>query len=395
MDGNINELRESSDFLNILLDNISSAIFIIDPDMRVQNYNHAFSEIFRRTEARILGQLGGNALGCQYTENGTRECGTTIFCNTCDLRNSLLNCFLENVPINKGFLNREFLINGQLVRKYLIYTTKLISFQGKKNVLVIVDDITELEVQRVSLEDQNNKLTDLNNQKNKFLGFAAHDLRNPIGSIQTISEILSDSYLEMDKAELESMFKIIGDLSRFSLNLINDLLDISKIESGMLELKMELRNYLFFLRTRLKFYKAYAKAHQMKVELIIGENIPEFEFDDNKIEQVLNNLVNNAVKYSLPGATITISATRKDNFVITAVEDTGQGIQEDELPIVFNEFQVTSTQATNGEKSTGLGLAIVKKIVEEHGGKVGATSQPGIGSTFYYTLPLNNNHINS
>ena len=390
MTGNINELRESGDFLNILLENISSAIYIVDPDMRVNNYNHAFTEIFQRTEDKILGQLGGNVLGCQYTENGTRECGTTGHCNTCELRNSLLNCLLENVPVNKGMLNREFLIGGQKVRKYFVYTTKLISLHGEKKVLVIVDDITELEQQRISLEEQNNKLIDLNNQKNKFLGIAAHDLRNPIGSIQTISEILGDSYKEMDNAEIESMFKIIFDLSRFSINLINDLLDISKIEAGRLELKMETRNYLDFLRNRLKFYKAYARVHQMNVDLFIDENIPEFEFDDNKIEQVINNLVNNAVKYSFPGSSITISAARKEDNIVTIIEDTGQGIHADELPIIFNEFQMTSTQATNGEKSTGLGLAIVKKIIEEHGGQVWVTSKHGKGSTFYFTIPLKN-----
>jgi signal transduction histidine kinase len=387
MNGNLNELQESSDFLNILLDNISSAIFIVDPDLRVQNYNHAFYEIFR-TEDIVLGQLTGNAFGCQYTKNDTHECGTTWHCNICDLRNSLLNCFMGKVQADKGSLNREFFIDGQSVRKYFMYTTKLISFQGKKKALVIVDDITELEQQRISLEAQNSTLLGLNNLKNKFMGIAAHDLRNPIGSVQTISEILIDSYAEMDKAELVSMFKTIGDASRFSINLINDLLDISKIEAGRLELNLESRNYMDFLKNRLKFYKAYAKAHQMKVELFSAGNIPEFKFDDNRIEQVINNLVNNAVKYSLSGASITITVSRADGFVLTAVEDTGIGIHEDELPVIFNEFHVTSNKATNGEKSTGLGLAIVKKIVEEHGGKVWANSQPERGSTFYFTLPI-------
>ena len=393
MTNDINELRESSDFLDILLDSISSAIFILDPDLRVRNFNDAFSKLFRKTEERILGQLGGNAISCEYTENDTRQCGTASHCKNCELRNSLLSCFLENVPANKGLLNREFMIDGRRVRKFLNFTTKLITFQGQKKVLVIVDDITELEEQRLSLEEQNSKLTVLNNQKNKFLSIAAHDLRNPISSIQSISEILSDSYAEMEKDEIDSIFKMIGDVSRFSLNLINDLLDISRIEAGKLNLKLASQNYLDFLQNRLKFYKAYAKAHQMKVDLVFMENIPEFEFDGNKIEQVINNLINNAVKYSLSGASIKISVSRKDEFVVTAIEDTGQGIHADELPAIFNEFQITSNQPTNGEKSTGLGLAIVKKIVEEHGGKVWATSQQHIGSTFCFTLPANNKRV--
>jgi signal transduction histidine kinase len=390
MNGHLHELRESSDFLNVLLENISSAIFIVDPDLSVHNYNYAFAELFRKTEDRILGQLTGNAVGCQYTDSGRTDCGTSQNCQTCELRNSLLNSLLQNLPVNKGILNRAFLIDGKMVDKCLSYSSKLIWVQEKKRVLVIVDDITELQQQRRDLEAQNSKLIDLNLQKNKFLGIATHDLRNPIGSIQTISEILIDSYAEMDKAELESMLRIIGDLSHFSLNLIHDLLDISKIETGRLELKLGSHNYYDFLNNRLRIYKAYAKANRMNLDMLVAENIGDITFDDNKIEQVMNNLVSNAVKYSLQDASITISASREDNFVITSIQDTGQGIQSDELPLIFNEFQVTRTRATNGEQSTGLGLAIVKKIVEEHGGKVWAESQPDKGSTFYFTLPITN-----
>jgi len=385
----MNDLRESNDFLNLLLDNISSAIFIVDTGRRVQNYNNAFSELFRKTEDRILGQLTGNALGCKNTEDGVKECGFSEHCIKCDLRKSLLDSLIENVPVEKGLLEREFSINGVLVKKYLLYTTKQINYHKTRMILVIVDDVTELEEQRYSLKIQNEKLIDLNNQKNIFLGTAAHDLRNPIGTIQTVGEILKDSYHEMDQSELATMFKMITDSSNFSLNLINDLLDITKIEAGKIDLKLEKRNYVDFLNNMLKIYKAYARTHSMDVELVIKQSIPEFQFDDNRMEQVMNNLVNNAVKYSFAGNSVTITASCDEKNILTTVEDKGQGIHEDELPKVFGEFQRTSNETTNGEKSTGLGLAIVKKIVEEHGGTIWANSRYGKGSIFSFTLPLN------
>ena len=384
----MNDLRETNDFLNILLDNISSAIFIVNPDRRVQKYNTAFTELFRRTEDRVLGQLTGNALGCRNTENGIKECGTSEYCLKCDLRNSLLESLIENAPVSKGMLERGFSINGVLIKKYLMYTTKQIKYHQTKMILVIVDDVTELEEQRISLKIQNEKLIELNNQKNLFLGTAAHDLRNPIGTIQTVGEILKDSYHELEQSELASLFKMISDSSRFSLNLINDLLDIAKIEAGKIELNLEKRNYVDFLQNMLKIYKAYAKTHSMDVNLIIIDSIPEFHFDDNRLEQVMNNLVNNAVKYSFAGNSVIITASRDKNNILTTIEDQGQGIQEEELNKIFREFQRTSNEAINGEKSTGLGLAIVKKIVEGHGGKIWADSRFGKGSTFSFTLPL-------
>lgn len=388
----MNDIQESNDFLNILLDNISSAIFVVDPERRVQNYNSAFSDLFKKTEDRVLGQLTGYALGCKNTENGIKECGTTEHCQKCDLRNSLLDALAEKVPVNKGLLEREFFIDGVLVKKYLLYTTKQIIYHQRKMVLVIVDDITQLEEQRISLQVKNEKLLELNNQKNIFLGTAAHDLRNPIGTIQTVGEILKDSYNELNETELSAMFKMITDSSKFSLNLINDLLDITKIEAGKLELKLKKQSYVEFLQNRLRLYEAYAKTHNMSINLVFRNNIPEFHFDDSKMEQVMNNLVNNAVKYSFADNAVTITASRDENNILTTVEDRGLGIPEEELPVIFGEFQRTSNEAINGERSTGLGLAIVKKIVEGHGGRIWANSRYGKGSTFSFTIPLNGDH---
>lgn len=171
------------------------------------------------------------------------------------------------------------------------------------------------------------------------------------------------------------------------LELLNNLLDISKIESGKLELEMTKNNYPDFVKKNIEFNRFFATEKSISIDLVLPDDILPFDFDKNKIEQVLNNLISNAIKYSHPNTTIRIEVLKEKEFVVTKVIDQGQGIPENELPHVFKPFQKASTKPTAGEKSTGLGLAIVKKIVEGHQGKIGVESEVGKGSTFFFKLP--------
>jgi signal transduction histidine kinase len=165
-------------------------------------------------------------------------------------------------------------------------------------------------------------------------------------------------------------------------------LDISKIESGRLELEIAQNDYIDFLNKNIELNKYFANEKGMSINLGPRGEIPFVDFDKNKIEQLLNNLISNAIKYSYPNTEINIEVKREGEFVLTKVIDQGQGIPEDELPDIFKAFQRASTKPTAGEKSTGLGLAIAKKIVEGHKGEIWVESKFGKGSTFYFTLPI-------
>jgi signal transduction histidine kinase len=234
------------------------------------------------------------------------------------------------------------------------------------------------------LEEQNKILKSLNEQKNEFLGIAAHDLRNPIGVIQGFSELLEE--------ELDDEFKvytgIITKESSKMLNLLNDYLDISKIEAGKLDLLKNDIDYISFVEQNLKMNEFLAQNKKIK---IIGDfEIPSLtlSIDNEKIDQVLNNLIGNAIKYSYPESTIIVKVFKEKNQIITQVIDRGQGIPENEIDGIFNPFKQTSIKPTGGENSHGLGLAIVKKIIEGHNGSIGVTSELGVGSVFYFTIPL-------
>jgi len=238
------------------------------------------------------------------------------------------------------------------------------------------------------LLDRNTTLEALNEQKNRLLGMAAHDLRNPLGVILAYSDFLETEASAVLDADQRDFVSTIKSTSEFMLNLINDLLDVSTIESGRLHLECAQADLNELVRHNVSRNRVLAQQKRIELDFEDTEKLPLLNLDLGKIEQVLNNLIGNAVKYSHPDTRVTIQIARDENLVTVSVADQGQGIPEEDLPKLFKAFGRTSVQATAGEQSTGLGLAIVRKIVEGHGGKMSVQSHVGKGSTFSFTLPV-------
>lgn len=386
---NLKNLKESNEFLNILFDNITSALFILDKNARVENINESFSLLFQKREEKILGNLCGNALGCKFAVEENALCGETSYCKNCILRRDILQTMSAKVPTNRRKLSRDFYSDVQKVTKHFLYSTRYIQYYGKEYILVIVDDHTELETHKKKLEEQNNTLQALNEQKSKFLGIAAHDLRNPIGAIKSFSNLLIDSYSDFSDEDRIEFMTLIKDSSQFSLNLINELLDISKIELGKLELNKKNQDIQEIIVNTIKINKIFAGKKNIQINFTPTMADNSICIDKNKIEQVLHNLLSNAIKYSNPETTISVSLIKHDSHIEISINDQGVGIPDKELKKLFTEFGTTSAKTTANESSTGLGLAIAKKIVNGHGGEIMAHSKLGEGSEFLFTLPLN------
>lgn len=258
--------------------------------------------------------------------------------------------------------------------------------------VVYYEELSRLNNELVNMQRElakkNRELDELNKLKNQFLGIAAHDLRNPLGVVLGYSELLLDEDYQHSSEEMQEMLGSIHQTAKFMLSLVNDLLDIANIESGKLELNISEQDFNRVVLETLKGSEIFAKAKSMKL-LFHQSSFPlEVRMDRPKIEQVIGNLVSNAIKYSYPGSTIELSLERKGDYARFVVRDYGQGIREEELAKLFKPFQKASSKSTAGEKSTGLGLSIVKKIVEAHQGEAGVTSQLGEGSAFFFTLPF-------
>ena len=255
----------------------------------------------------------------------------------------------------------------------------------------VYDELSRLNNELIDLQRElakkNVELERLNQQKNQFLGMAAHDLRNPLGVIMAYSEFLCE---ETDPERLE-FAQNIHESSQFMLRLINDLLDVSAIESGQVRLDLQPIDLRALIKRNLNLNQHLAERKHIALQWMPPLTLPLLLADAGKLEQVLNNLITNAIKFSYPQSTVEISVTAEATRVVLAVRDHGQGIPADELGRLFKPFSRTSVKSTGGESSTGLGLSITRKIVVEHGGDIWVESEVGQGSTFYVALPVGDN----
>lgn len=238
------------------------------------------------------------------------------------------------------------------------------------------------------MAQKNAELQKLNETKNRFLGMAAHDLRSPLGVIMTYAEFLEAEATPVLNEEQREFVATIRQTSEFMLNLVTDLLDVSTIESGRLELQRSLVNVSALVERSVTLNRVLAARKRITVELLPPAGGPvQAELDAGKIQQVLNNLLTNAVNYSHADTRVVVRLEASPESVTVRVRDQGQGIPAEELPKLFRPFGRTRVRTTAGEMSTGLGLAIARRIVEGHGGKLTVESQVGSGSEFRFVLP--------
>jgi len=231
------------------------------------------------------------------------------------------------------------------------------------------------------------ELRALNQLKDEFLGMAAHDMRTPLTVIKGWCDLFSEKLLgELDEEQKEAIDGI-NQQAAFMLRLINDLLDVAKIEAGKLELAPSYQNVSNIILECLRTQSLVALKKQITLVNKVPADLPPAWVDPERIRQVLGNLLSNAFKFSQEGATVTVSAVKNGDFVEVSVADTGVGIPPEDVAKMFEKFAQISSRPTNGEKGTGLGLAIVRKIVELHGGRVWVKSKVGEGSTFTFSVP--------
>ena len=245
--------------------------------------------------------------------------------------------------------------------------------------------ITKLATQKEELEKKNSELNRLNDLKNSFLGVAAHDLRNPISNIQLAVSLMMDTRFNIPEDERQAMFAEITSQTHYMLNLLNDLLDISQIESGKLSLDLmpiELGNFLQDIVMRHNRLAAVKGTTVRLAPTPAGSALA----DPMRLQQIMDNLVSNAVKYSPEKSDILVYTEKTEDEWQICVQDEGPGLTEEDQQRLFKDFARLSAKPTGGEKSTGLGLAITKRVIQAHGGQIGVESTAGKGATFWFTL---------
>ena len=238
------------------------------------------------------------------------------------------------------------------------------------------------------IEEKSQQIEAANRHKSEFLANMSHELRTPLNAIIGFSEVLQERYFgELNEKQAEYTDDILTS-GRHLLSLINEILDLSKVEAGRMELELASFDLPLAIDNARTFVRERATNHGITLEVKVDQRIGDIVADERKIKQILLNLLSNAVKFTPEGGRITINARPTNGSVEISVTDTGIGIAEEDQPRIFEEFRQVGNQSKKIE-GTGLGLTLAKKFVELHGGRIWVESEVGKGSTFVFTLPVN------
>ncbi|HNL26945.1 MAG TPA: two-component regulator propeller domain-containing protein [bacterium] len=247
---------------------------------------------------------------------------------------------------------------------------------------IINERTTELKL-------KNEELEVLNQKKNEFLGIAAHDLRNPlttiIGYVQLMINDIRHGHATMK--DVENDLDTVHKVSQQMASLVSTLLDWSSIEAGKVNLEKHSESLQRIIDECENLHRRAAEQKNIRLAVERPLLMPNVFVDRNRILEVMDNLLSNAIKYTHPGGAVRVFCEPTDREICVHVEDTGQGLSQEDLNKVFKSYQKLSARPTAGEVSTGLGLAIVKKVIELHGGRVWVTSEKGKGSRFSFSVP--------
>lgn len=264
------------------------------------------------------------------------------------------------------------------------YVTK--PFHQEEVLARINSHLTISALQR-ELEAKNAQLMQLNQEKDEFLGIAAHDLKNPLSTIQGMAQFIENALPDLSTSQIAKYIHLIESSSKQMFNLISNLLDVNALELGKIDVCLVEVDLLPILSMLVNNHAVAAQAKQISLEFFYEETGYITYIDENLIQQVFDNLLSNAIKYSPLEKTVYVNLLKTNRIVRCEIQDEGVGLTQQEQALLFKKFSRLSSRPTAGEHSTGLGLFIVKKMVELMNGKVWCESESGRGSTFIVEFP--------
>jgi len=227
----------------------------------------------------------------------------------------------------------------------------------------------------------------LQNMRRDFIASISHDLRTPLTNMRAITDTLKGGAIDDEKVARDFLNRIDAEVERMT-QIVLELLQMSRIEAGSLRLKLEAVDLSVIVRDITERLKLLADRQKLTIAVDTNENLPLVRADGEQVQQVLVNLLHNAIKFTPAGGSVTISTSSDAESVTVGVSDTGIGISREDLPHIFERFYKADKARAGG--GTGLGLAIAREIIELHGGRIWVESKEGKGSTFSFSLPLQN-----
>ena len=254
--------------------------------------------------------------------------------------------------------------------------------------VAVKEDISESRQAAEELRIAKEAAEAANRAKSDFLANMSHELRTPLNSVIGFSRVLAKGFFGKLNEKQNEYVRYIEDSGNHLLGLINDILDLSKVEAGKMKLEVSPVVLKDLFHASIAMLKERALKHNVQLSLHTDPGLGEtIEADERKVKQILFNLLTNAVKFTPEGGSVTLTASQEADSLLVCVEDTGIGIKADEIGKLFSEFTQLESVYTKKYEGTGLGLALTKRLVELHGGKIWVESEEGKGSRFFFTLP--------
>jgi PAS domain S-box-containing protein len=373
----ISELQQQRRYYEALLEASPSAIATFDVDHTITSWNPAAERLFGYSRDEAIGRDIDPLVAARpdLLEEARRRSETEVSGRVPE-RIVTKRTRKDGSLVDVDIVAAPIMVSGELVGHFAIYS-----------------DVTELHQRTLELEDALKQLAEKGREleiaskhKSDFLATMSHELRTPLNAIIGFSEVLHEQMFgELNERQLAYVDDVL-EAGRHLLSLINDVLDLAKIEAGRMELDLSQVELPEILRNAVSMHSE--RAGRGGVQLVLEAKPEEITItaDERRVRQVVFNLVSNAVKFTPSGGRVDISALAANGQVEVAVADTGPGIAAEDLDLIFEEFEQTS-EGKHAE-GTGLGLPLSRKLVELHGGRLWAESEPGRGSTFRFSLPV-------
>lgn len=372
--------------LNAMVESMGDGVLMVDAQYRVVVANPAIKKIIKFSEDKNLSVFDFvDSLGGKFDIRGRLE----------EVATKKTSYLSERINIDDSFFE---------IGVYPVLHSLLKGDSQVLGVVVVFHDISrDIELERV---------------REEFTSMIVHELRSPLDGIKKIIELLVSGSIQGDSEKVKEYLNMAHQSSASMLELVNDILDLSKLQAGKFEVNKESINIKEIVENRIMFYKISAEAKKLSLTGSFSNNLPPTcQFDGQAVKQVLNNFISNAMKFTSQGGSILVSAficnpneslpvdLAKEKFSVfpevndlgikipslcVVVSDTGIGIPETSVKDLFHTYkQVKLRHADEESRGTGLGLVIAKGIAEAHGGTVGVVSKEGMGSSFFFTIPLN------
>ncbi|HLQ33376.1 MAG TPA: ATP-binding protein [Chloroflexota bacterium] len=376
----VERLTESETRHRMIVDGALDAVVTMDATGAITDWNPQAETMFGWSRQEALGRkVEATIMPARYTAAHSR--GIERYLSTGEA--TVLNQRLELSAINRA--GHEFPVDLAITAVQRDASPSFTAFI--RDISVRKQAEQQLQGTLAKLESQNLELEQASRMKSDFLANMSHELRTPLNAIIGFSDVLLEELFgELNDKQREYTQDVLTS-GHHLLALINDILDLSKIESGKMDMDMRDFSVLEVLESGLKMIRQRAAEHAIQLEFDIAPGTDVIQGDQRKVKQILFNLLSNAIKFTPDGGSVRITTRQIEGGVEITVSDTGIGIAPEDQEKVFDEFQQVGASARQEREGTGLGLALVKQLVELHGGRVWLESEVGQGSTFTFTLP--------